>query len=98
MKIETDETAIRSGVRHGITFGSPITLAIENRDWVNWQEKMAIGAIDKVIEPITRLRPGHADLPLTTIKEVRVDAVFAKYGRRNASKALKSLCFSRYAE
>jgi len=62
MKIETDETAIRSGVRHGITFGSPITLAIENRDWVNWQEKMAIGAIDKVIEPITRLRPGHADL------------------------------------
>tara|TARA_B100001123_G_scaffold142413_1_gene165440 strand:+ start:2568 stop:3752 length:1185 start_codon:yes stop_codon:yes gene_type:complete len=62
MKIETDETVIRSGVRHGITFGSPITLAIENRDWVNWQEKMSIGAIDKVIEPITRLRPGHADL------------------------------------
>ena len=62
MKIETDQAVIRSGVRHGCTIGSPITLAIENRDWVNWQEKMAIEPIDKVIEPVTRLRPGHADL------------------------------------
>jgi chorismate synthase len=38
MKIETDHAQILSGVRHGKTIGSPITLLIENKDWDNWQE------------------------------------------------------------
>ncbi|MEX0786149.1 MAG: chorismate synthase, partial [Dehalococcoidia bacterium] len=61
-KIEQDHAEIRSGVRHGRTLGSPIALLIENKDWVNWQEKMAVEEVDIEIEQITRLRPGHADL------------------------------------
>ncbi|MBI4571635.1 MAG: chorismate synthase [Chloroflexi bacterium] len=61
-KIEHDHAEIRSGVRHGLTLGSPIALLIENKDWVNWQDKMAIEETDAEFEKVTRLRPGHADL------------------------------------
>jgi chorismate synthase len=61
-KIEQDHAEIRSGVRHGKTIGSPIALLIENKDWVNWQDKMAVEPADAEIERVTRLRPGHADL------------------------------------
>jgi chorismate synthase len=61
-KIEQDRAEIISGVRHGLTLGSPIALSIQNRDWVNWTEAMSVGPIDKEIEKVTRLRPGHADL------------------------------------
>ena len=63
MKIETDHAEIKGGVRHGKTLGSPVALWIENRDWVNWTEKMAIDPVEAEIERVTRLRPGHADLP-----------------------------------
>jgi chorismate synthase len=62
-KIEQDHAEIRSGVRHGLTLGSPIAMLIENKDWVNWQEKMAVEEVPDEIEKVTRLRPGHADLP-----------------------------------
>jgi chorismate synthase len=42
--------------------GSPITLLIWNRDWENWKDTMSIGTVEKEVEPLTRLRPGHADL------------------------------------
>jgi chorismate synthase len=65
MKIEDDSAQILSGVRHGLTLGSPISLMIENRDWANWMDVMAAEAVD--LEPeksrrIKRPRPGHADL------------------------------------
>ena len=41
MKIEQDQAQIFSGVRHGLTLGSPIALLIENKDWANWTEVMA---------------------------------------------------------
>ena len=63
MKIEKDRAEITAGVRHGLTLGSPIALWITNRDWVNWTEKMAVEPVDAEIERVTRLRPGHADLP-----------------------------------
>lgn len=63
MRIEQDRVQILSGVRHGVTLGSPIGLQISNRDWANWQEQMAVESVDEVGEPVTRLRPGHADLP-----------------------------------
>ena len=63
MQIEEDRAEIISGVRHGMTIGSPISMLIKNRDWENWQEKMSVSPVDKEIEPMTRLRPGHADLP-----------------------------------
>jgi chorismate synthase len=62
MQIEQDRAKIRSGVRHGLTIGSPIALLIENRDWENWRENMSIEPVEVEVEPVTRLRPGHADL------------------------------------
>ncbi len=61
-KIEQDRAEIISGVRHGLTLGSPISLTIQNRDWANWTEQMSIDPIESAVEKVTRLRPGHADL------------------------------------
>ena len=63
MLIEQDRARVWSGVRHGLTLGSPIGMTIENKDWVNWTESMAVEPMDRPVERVTRLRPGHADLP-----------------------------------
>ena len=65
MKIESDHAEILSGVRAGVTLGSPIALLIQNRDWKNWQEIMdpAVREGDPARKrSVTRPRPGHADL------------------------------------
>jgi len=64
MKIEHDAAEIVSGVRKGKTLGSPIGLLISNRDWENWQERMAVepGEVEEK-QKVTKPRPGHADLP-----------------------------------
>lgn len=68
MAIEQDAAEIVSGVRAGETLGSPIALLIPNRDWPNWQHTMSVDA-EPAAEaggakraPVTRPRPGHADL------------------------------------
>ena len=66
MKIERDHAEILTGVRHGLTLGSPLTFLIENKDWANWTDVMA--AEPREIAPeksraLKRPRPGHADLP-----------------------------------
>lgn len=61
MKIEKDTIRFLSGVRHGKTLGSPITMQIENLDWANWREQMSAEAVDAETEAVTRIRPGHAD-------------------------------------
>jgi len=61
MKIEKDQVIFRSGLRHGLTLGSPITLEIDNRDWENWQVKMSVTPVDEPVEAVTLTRPGHAD-------------------------------------
>ena len=63
MKIERDQAHVLSGIRHGMTIGSPIAVLLENRDWKNWQEALPVGEGDpsrhkRVASP----RPGHADL------------------------------------
>jgi chorismate synthase len=66
MKIEQDVAEILSGVRHGLTLGSPIALMIANKDWANWTEVMAAEPREIADEKSRRLkrpRPGHADLP-----------------------------------
>jgi len=62
-QIEQDMAEILSGVRHGLTMGSPISLLIWNRDWENWKDAMSISATGQPVEPLTHLRPGHADMP-----------------------------------
>jgi len=75
--IEHDRAEIVSGVRHGLTLGSPMLLLVANRDWDNWTRVMqverlsdddaaelaaAAGEGNRRATPVTRLRPGHADL------------------------------------
>src|SRR5436190_53112 len=65
MKIETDRAEIVAGVRHSHTIGSPIAIIVRNKDWQNWTEVLPVedveGGEDKK-KPVTRPRPGHADL------------------------------------
>lgn len=75
--IEQDRAEILGGVRHGLTLGSPILLLVRNRDWANWTRVMQVGPLsdeeaaeiagaaeggNKRATPVTRVRPGHADL------------------------------------
>ncbi|WP_210469189.1 chorismate synthase [Sporosarcina sp. 6E9] len=68
MQIETDEVVISSGVRHGKTLGSPVTLTVVNDDWKHWTKIMGVEPLEEGMDPadvkrqITRPRPGHADL------------------------------------
>src|SRR5439155_5330449 len=65
MKIEQDRVEILSGVRHGLTLGSPLALTIENKDWANWTEVMSVAPQEIAPEKsrrVKRPRPGHADL------------------------------------
>jgi chorismate synthase len=76
--IEQDVAHIVAGVRGGFTLGSPITLEIANRDWENWRQVMAVDAAGVKRKPITRVRPGHADL-----------AGMLKYGADDARDVLE---------
>ncbi len=65
MKIETDKVEFLSGIRHGKTLGSPVTMIIENRDFVHWTEIMSSEKLEtqpKNPPIVSRPRPGHADL------------------------------------
>ncbi|MFP4920734.1 chorismate synthase [Staphylococcus coagulans] len=67
MQIEKDTVEIVSGVRHGYTLGSPITVVIKNDDFTHWRNIMGAEPIseeaqDKMKRVITKPRPGHADL------------------------------------
>ena len=65
MKIESDRVNVLSGVRHGYTLGSPITLQLLNKDYDNWQSVMGIEPVSdmkKKKRRVTKPRPGHADL------------------------------------
>ena len=65
-KIEQDRIQILSGIRHGLTMGSPIALRLENaayhKDRSGWPTVMAVEPVQEEIEKVTLPRPGHADL------------------------------------
>jgi len=74
MKIEEDKAEVISGIRYGLTIGSPIALFITNRDWQNWQQQLSVSPVEKEAEPVTHPRPGHADLAGVTkygLKDIR---------------------------
>lgn len=62
MKIESDAAEILSGVRGGLTLGSPITVLIRNKDFENWADVMGSEDCDFSARTLTKVRPGHADL------------------------------------
>ena len=77
MRIEQDRAEITGGVRHGRTLGSPVLLLVRNRDWENWTRVMQVEELsgeeaaelaaladagNRRAVPVTRVRPGHADL------------------------------------
>src|SRR5713226_7886179 len=84
MAIESDRAEPLSGIRHGLSTGAPIALLIPNKDWENWQRTMHVEAAmpaeasgaDRL--PVTRPRPGHADL-----------AGFVKYGHDDMRNVLE---------
>jgi chorismate synthase len=83
MQIEKDRVQILSGVRHGKTLGSPITLVVENKDWKHWttimgSEPLSSDENEEVKRKISRPRPGHADL-----------AGAIKYGHRDMRNVLE---------
>src|SRR5256885_2284166 len=84
MLIESDRAEALSGVRHGESTGGPIALLIPNEDWENWQRTMHVeadvpsGATGVDRPPVTRPRPGHADL-----------AGFVKYGHDDMRNILE---------
>jgi chorismate synthase len=69
MKFEQDDVTIVGGLRHGLSQGGPFAVMIGNTEWPKWDEVMAPDPVDQDIldglarnEPLTRPRPGHADL------------------------------------
>lgn len=62
MKIEKDAAVVVSGIRHGLTLGSPIALSIPNKDYANWEQRMNPWPVDGDVPEVHLPRPGHADL------------------------------------
>ena len=69
MTFEQDDVVIVGGVRHGTTIGSPVAVTVGNTEWPKWEQVMAADPVDPAElddsarnAPLTRPRPGHADL------------------------------------
>jgi chorismate synthase len=69
MGFETDRVEFLGGVRHGLTQGGPVAVRIDNAEWPKWEKVMSADPVDADElaglarnEPLTRPRPGHADL------------------------------------
>src|SRR3954453_8498619 len=62
MKIEKDRAEVTSGLRHGRTLGSPVSLRVVNRDFANWEEGMTPWPVEASVDEVPLPRPGHADL------------------------------------
>lgn len=69
MKFEADEVTLLTGVRHCETLGSPVAIMVGNTEWPKWEQVMAPDPVDEAVlaelarnAPLTRPRPGHADL------------------------------------
>jgi chorismate synthase len=85
MKFEQDEAEITGGVRHGVTLGGPVAIRIANTEWPKWETVMSpdpVSAAELADQarnaPLTRPRPGHADL-----------AGMQKYGHDEARPVLE---------
>ena len=85
MKFEQDEVELTGGIRHGVTLGGPVAIRIANTEWPKWETVMSPDPVDAAEladlarnSPLTRPRPGHADL-----------AGMQKYGHTDARPVLE---------
>ncbi|MFL6076535.1 MAG: chorismate synthase [Mycobacteriales bacterium] len=85
MSFEQDRVEVLGGVRHGRTLGGPVAVTIANTEWPKWETVMAADPVDPAVlaglarnAPLTRPRPGHADL-----------AGMQKYGFEDARPVLE---------
>ncbi len=85
MKFEQDEAEITGGVRHGVTLGGPVAIRVANSEWPRWETVMSADPVPAAQladqarnAPLTRPRPGHADL-----------AGMQKYGHHDARPVLE---------
>ena len=62
MKIEKDQVRITSGIRHGKTLGSPVTLIVENKDWKNWTSVMSVEPVPEKQKKIRRVSKPRQDM------------------------------------
>ena len=69
MKFEADQVTIQGGIRHGQSMGGPIAIEVANSEWPKWTTVMSADPVDEQVlaeqarnAPLTRPRPGHADL------------------------------------
>src|SRR5215213_145525 len=69
MSFERDEVELTGGVRHGVSQGGPLAVRVGNTEWPKWQQVMSADPVDADVlaglarnAPLTRPRPGHADL------------------------------------
>jgi chorismate synthase len=82
MRIEKDSAHILSGVRHGMTIGSPVAMTLANNDWKNWEEILPVEAGDaEKHKAVKSPRPGHADLA----GSLKYDFADARYVLERAS-------------
>jgi chorismate synthase len=94
MKIESDRADVTAGVRHGRTLGGPIALAVPNRDFANWEERMNPWPVGGDVAEVHLPRPGHADLVgtwkygLTDVRDILERASARETAARVAGGAL----------
>jgi chorismate synthase len=69
MSFERDDVEFLGGVRHGVSMGGPVAIKVGNTEWAKWQQVMSADPVDDAVlaglarnAPLTRPRPGHADL------------------------------------
>jgi chorismate synthase len=69
MSFEQDAVELTGGVRHGVTMGGPVAVRVNNSEWPKWEQVMSADPVDPAVlegvarnAPLTRPRPGHADL------------------------------------
>ena len=85
MTFERDEVELTAGVRHGRTLGGPVAIRVANTEWPKWETVVAADPVDPAVlegqarnAPLTRPRPGHADL-----------AGMQKFGHQDARPVLE---------
>lgn len=99
MAIEKDRVELISGIRKGLTTGSPISFIIRNKDWENWQELMSIFPDldkDNIEEKLLAPRPGHADL--TGFIKYRLNNIRDVIERSSARETAARVCVGSFAK